>query len=254
MADLLFDRGEFADRVALVTGGTDGLGEHLVRTLAALGCHVWFCARGVERGRTLAAELGDRARFVPTDLADPAAARAFVDQVGAHHGRLDYLVNNAAVDPRIPFETATLEQFDQLVAINLRAAFVVAQAALPWLRLGAGKAIVNTGTTNYLMGKLRMTVYGAAKAGLYGFTRNLARELGPEGIRVNLVAPGWIMTRRQLAEHVGPGDEERLLEHQCVKELLGPEHVTPVTLFLLSRAARGMSGQQVVVDGGNWLW
>lgn len=251
--DDLFNREEFADRVALVTGGTDGLGEHLVRTLASLRCHVWFCGRRALRGAVVEAELGGYGHYRQCDLAEPDATRAFVEQAGEAHGRLDYLVNNAAIDTRIAFETATVAEFDQLVAVNLRSAFVTSQAALPWLRAGQGRAIVNIGTTNHLFGNPEMTIYGAAKSGLYGFTRSLARELGPDAIRVNLLSPGWIMTRRQLAEHVSEADRAHLLESQCVQELMTPAHVTPVTLFLLSHAARAMSGQQVVVDGGYWL-
>ncbi|MBI5834713.1 MAG: SDR family oxidoreductase [Armatimonadetes bacterium] len=250
---LLPDPSEFAGRVALVTGGSAGLGEHLTRSLVSLGCHVVFCGRRDELGLPLAAELGELAHWVRCDLAEPEQIRALVSVAAELTGAVDYLVNNAAQDPRIGFEAMTVEQFDQLVATNLRSYFVTTQAALPYLRRGEGRAVVNIGSTNYLFGNAGMTGYGAAKAGIYGFTRSLARELGPEGIRVNLLSPGWIMTERQLAEHVSPADQESLIEHQCVKALMTPAHVTPVTLWLLSAAAQAMSGQQVVVDGGYWL-
>ena len=250
---LLPDAGEFAGRVALVTGGSAGLGEHLTRSLVALGCHVFFCGRRDELGLALAAELGELAHWVRCDLAEPEQIRELVAQASGLTGALDYLVNNAAQDPRIAFEAMTVEQFDQLVATNLRSYFLTTQAALPAMRAGSGRAVVNIGTTNYLFGNAQMTGYGAAKAGIYGFTRALARELGPDGIRVNLLSPGWIMTERQLAAHVSAADQASLLANQCVKELMTPAHVTPVTLWLLSAAATAMSGQQVVVDGGYWL-
>ena len=241
---------EFAGKVALVTGGTDGLGEHLCRTLAAFGAEVFFCGRREALGRRLQEQWGPSAHFIPCDLADADRARAFVEQAGGFRGHIDYLVNNAAIDPEKPFEDIAVEELDRILAVDLRAVFVVTQAALPYLRRGAGKAIVNLCTTNYLHGWPGATAYNAAKSGLVGFSRSLATELGPDGIRVNVVSPGWIMTPRQLAEKVSEPDKQNLLATQCVKRLLTAQHVTPVTLLLLSAAAAGMSGQNVVVDGG----
>lgn len=245
---------EFAGKVALVTGGTDGLGEHLCRTLVSFGAEVFFCGRRAELGRRRQAEWGERAHFVPCDLADVDAARALVRQTGELGGHLDYLVNNAAIDPDRPFEDISAEEFDRVVAIDLRSQFVVTQAAIGYLRKGAGKAIVNVCTTNYLHGWCGATAYNAAKAGIVGFSRSLARELGPLGIRVNVVSPGWIMTARQLAEKVTEPAKRDLIETQCVKTLLTAQHVTPLTLFLLSAASGGMSGQNVVVDGGKCFY
>ncbi len=243
----------FAGRVAVVTGGSVGLGRHLVAALVTLGTEVFFCARGAEAGETLAAELGPRAHFVPCDLAEPAQARAFVEQAGTFRGSIDYLVNNAAVDPRIEFAAATVEDFDHIIAVNLRSYFVVTQAVLPYLKAGAGKAIVNIGTTNWMLGEAPFTLYSSAKAGILGFTRALAREVGPFGIRANLVSPGWIMTERQLAERIQPGNRTALLAAQALKFLLAEEHVTPATLFLLSSAAAAITGQNLVVDAGKYM-
>jgi NAD(P)-dependent dehydrogenase (short-subunit alcohol dehydrogenase family) len=243
-------RGEFRDKVAVVTGGSQGLGLHLCLALAKLGTDVFFCGRDPKQGRAAARALGRRGHFIRCDLARPRAARAFVRQAGAFKGRIDYLVNNAATDPRIEFVRATDKDFDRLIAVNLRAFFVVSQAAFPYLRAGEGRAIVNLCTTNYLLGLEPFTVYNASKSGIIGFSRSLARELGHAGIRVNVVSPGWIMTAKQLAEHVSAQDQAALLEAQCTKELLTEQHVTPATLFLLSRAARGITGQNLVVDGG----
>jgi len=246
--------GEFAGKIALVTGGTDGLGEHLCRTLAGFGCEVFFCGRRAERGEQLAAEWGPTAHFVRCDLADAADAAALVRKAGEFRGHLDYLVNNAAIDPQGPFERIGVEEFDRVVAIDLRSQFVVTQAALPLLERGAGRSIVNVCTTNYLHGWPGATAYNAAKTGIVGFSRSLARELGGRGIRVNVVSPGWIMTPRQLAERVSEPAKRDLIETQCVKTLLTAQHVTPLTLFLLSKASAGMSGQNVVVDGGKFFY
>ncbi len=245
--------GEFAGRTALITGGTDGLGKHLCRTLIGFGADVFFCGRSSETGDPLAASWGERAHFVRCDLADPDDARAFVERAGGVGGKLDYLVNNAAIDPCKPFEQIDDAEIDRVLAIDLRSQLVVTRAALPYLRAGAGKAIVNVCTTNYLHGWPGATAYNAAKSGIVGFSRSLARELGGEGIRVNVVSPGWIMTSRQLAEKVTEPAKRDLIGDQCIKTLLTAQHVTPLTLFCLSAASAGMTGQNLVVDGGKFF-
>jgi NAD(P)-dependent dehydrogenase (short-subunit alcohol dehydrogenase family) len=244
---------DFAGRVALVTGGSDGLGRHLVTSLVALGADVFFCASTQAKGSALAKRLGPRAHFIRTDLRNPAAARSFVKRAAAFKGQIDFLVNNAAIDPRITFERASVREFDELIAVNLRPLFVVSQAALPALRRGKGRAIVNVATTNFLLGLSPFTLYNASKAGIVGFTRSLARELGPQGIRANTVSPGWIMTAKQLRKHVKPRDRVELLKAQALKFLLSEKHVTPLTLFLLSSSAAGITGQNVIVDGGKFM-
>lgn len=244
---------EFAGRVAVVTGGSDGLGRDLVAALVALGADVFFCGTTRAKGVATTRALGPRAHFLRADLRSPAAARAFVQQAATFRGRIDYLVNNAAIDPRIEFARATVADFDQLIATNLRPLFVVTQAALPALRRGIGRAVVNVATTNFLLGLAPFTLYNASKSGIVGFTRSLARELGPRGIRVNTVSPGWIMTAKQRREHATPRDRAELVQAQALKFLLTEEHVTPLTLFLLSRSASGITGQNVVVDGGKFM-
>ncbi|MCF3649385.1 SDR family NAD(P)-dependent oxidoreductase [Synoicihabitans lomoniglobus] len=244
---------DFRGRVAVVTGGTNGLGRHLAQTLIDLGAHVFFCGRQRDTGAALAADWGEHAHFVACDLADAAATRAFIAGAGAWCGSIDYLVNNAAIDPVVSFEASTLADFDRIIAINLRAGFVATQAALPFLRAGRGKAIVNLGTTNWMLGQPNYTMYAAAKSGLVGFTRSLAHDVGADAIRVNLVSPGWIMTERQLAEKVTPVEQAQLRSQSALGQLLTAQHVTPATLFLLSTAAAGITGQNLVVDGGKHL-
>ncbi len=241
---------QFTDRVALVTGGTDGIGLHLATTLAQAGAVTYVCGRDAEKGRAAVEACPQRLRFIQTDLTDSAQSRALVQQIAAATGRLDYLVNNAADDARIDFEHATEAQFERMLAINLRPMFTVTQAALPLLRAGSGKAIVNLCTTNYMLGLTPFTLYNASKSGIIGFARSLARELGPDGIRVNVVSPGWIMTEKQLRLYVSEQDQRDLLNAQCLKRLMTASDVTPAVLFLLSSLASGVTGQNLVVDGG----
>jgi len=241
---------DFSGRVAVVTGGSAGIGAAISRALADAGAEVWFCARGAERGRRTALEIGERAHYVPADLTDTARVARFATVVAESATAVDYLVNNAAMDDRVPFEEATPDAVDRMLDANLRSAILVTRAFLDLLRAGSGRAIVNLVTTNYLLGLAPFTLYNAAKSGIVGFTRSLARELGPEGIRANMVSPGWVMTEKQLREHVTEQDKRELLEAQALKFLLTEEDIVGPVLFLLGSGARAVTGQNLVVDAG----
>lgn len=242
-------KSEFFNRVAVVTGGTGGLGRDLVLALAREGCEVFFCGRREEAQDTLFLCEG-RGHYCRCDLSSPQEITDFIQEAVAFRGRIDYLVNNVADDARLAFEEANVETFDRFIAINLRAAYLVTRAALDGLKSGEGRAVVNLGTTNWMLGLTPFTLYSSAKAGLLGFTRALARELGQEKIRVNMLSPGWIMTEKQLACYVTEQDKQDLLRDQALPFLLQEADVTPVTMFLLSNAARAITGQNLVVDGG----
>jgi len=243
--------GEFRGRVALVTGGTDGLGEHLALTLARLGADVFVCGRRAELGRRFERNAGRRGHYLQCALRHLEQTRAFVRAAGSFRGRLDYLINNAAIDPNIPFSDMSLEQFMEVWEICLKSYVVVTKAALPYLNKGHGRAIVNMGTTNYFKGIEGMTAYNAAKSGILGFTRSLARDLGRQmDVRVNMVSPGWTMTARQVRDHIRADAKRYLLDSQALKHLIFPAHITAAVLFMLSRAAGGITGQNLIVDGG----
>jgi NAD(P)-dependent dehydrogenase (short-subunit alcohol dehydrogenase family) len=196
--------------------------------------------------------MGPRARFRRIDLGYPEGAEEFASWIEPA-GRIDYLVNDIAFDDRVPFERVDADVCDRFWRVNLRSYILVARACLDLLRAGRGKSIVNLGTTNGLLGLEPFVAYNAAKSGIVGFTRSLARELGREGIRVNTVSPGWIMTEKQLRLHVTEEDRAGLLRDQALKFLLEPRHVAPVVLFLLGSASAGITGQEIVVDGGKYM-
>lgn len=244
---------EFAGRVAVVTGGSDGLGFDFCRALCQAGSEVYFCARNAQRGAAAENTLGAKGHYFQADLADAGQIEAFADFVQQRAGHVDYLINNIAIDDRIPFSDLTADVCDRMWQINLRSTLLMTHACLTLLRNGAGKSVVNIGTTNWMMGQAPFTLYNATKSGLLGFTRSLARELGSEGIRANMVSPGWVMTEKQLREHVSPQDQEELLRDQALKFLLEAKHLTPCVLFLLSSAAVAVTGQNLVVDGGKLM-
>ena len=246
----MIDSNEFADRVAVVTGGSEGIGYDFCRALCEVGCEVYFCSRNAEKGEMAARALGGHAHYHQTDLSVPDQIKNFAAYVRELAGHVDYLVNNAANDDRIKIDDVTAEECDRMWAVNLRSFLLMSKACLDLIRRGEGKSIVNISTTNYVSGLEPFTIYNATKSGILGFTRSLARELGKEGIRVNMISPGWIMTEKQLRKYVTEQDKQDLLRDQCVKHLLEAKHVSPVLLFLLSSAACAMSGQNLLVDGG----
>lgn len=241
---------EFKGRTAVVTGGSEGIGQDFCRTLCEASCEVYFCSRHSERGQDVAQLLGPHAHYVRGDLTSPDEITAFAAHVRERTGSVDYLVNNAANDDRIPFRDLTVEECDRMWALNLRSYLLVARAFLELLIAGKGKSILNIGTCNWMVGEEPFTIYNATKSGILGFTRSLARELGHEGIRVNMINPGWVMTEKQLSKYVTEDDKKMLLQVQSLKFLVQPHHVSPVMMFLLSSDASAITGQNLVVDGG----
>ena len=243
---------DFTGRVAVVTGGSSGIGAAIVRELCRRGARVHFCSRHDDAAQ-LAEACGGRAVHTRCDLADPEALREWIEGVTEREGRLDYLVNNVAYDGRTPVDEVTAEAFDKFIAVNLRAALLASRAALAGLRKGDGKAIVNMGTTNWMLGLAPFSLYSAGKSGLVGLTRALARELGPEGIRANMVSPGWVMTKKQLELYVTEQDKSDLLRDQALPFLMEEKHIVPPVLFLLSEMAAAVTGQNLVVDCGKYM-
>ncbi len=241
---------EFNGRVAVITGGSEGIGQDFVRILCEAGCKTYFCARHAERGQAVEKHLGPNARFIQTDLGSPEQIKAFAAHVREREGAVDYLVNNAANDDRIAFRDITVEDCDRMWNLNLRSYLLTSRAFLELLLAGKGKSILNIGTCNWMVGEAPFTVYNATKSGILGFTRSLARELGPDGIRVNMINPGWVMTEKQLRKYVTEADKKMLLEVQSLKFLVEAHHVSPVMMFFLSSASGAVSGQNLVVDGG----
>jgi len=249
----LWNEDEFKGRVAVVTGGSEGIGYDFCRALCEAGCKVYFCSRHAARGQAAAQSLGAQAHYFQADLVSPEQICAFASHVRRAEDHVDYLANNAANDDRIAFRDLTVESCDRMWALNLRSFLLVAQAFLELLRAGKGKSVVNIGTTNYMFGFEPFTLYNATKSGILGFTRSLARELGHDGIRVNMLSPGWIMTEKQLRKYVTEDDKKALLRDQSLPFLLEPQHVSPPLLFLLSSAACAISGQNLVVDAGKFM-
>lgn len=237
------------DGSILVTGGANGIGSAIVRAFHAQNARVCFCDTDAAAGQSLARELGPRVAFTRVDLTREAQIVKWVKQVTKGGTPVRALVNNAARDPRMALEDMSVKDWDDLFATNLRAYFLMAREAVPHMRAGAG-AIINLSSITFHIAPPAMSAYVATKAGALGFTRSLARELGPRGIRVNTVSPGWIMTERQLKDFVTPAVKRLIRRSQCVPDLLRPEDIAEVVLFLASNASSAITGQEILADRG----
>jgi NAD(P)-dependent dehydrogenase (short-subunit alcohol dehydrogenase family) len=246
---------DLKDRVVLVTGGGSGIGEAIVRAFVAQHARVAFIDVAREPSQALAAELagaGATVHFEPCDLTDIAALRRSIAAIAERLGPIMVLVNNAANDERHATEEVTEAVWDSRIAVNLKQQFFCAQAVLPGMKAAGRGAIVNLGSISWIIGQGGMVAYTASKSAVLGLTRSLARDYGPHGIRVNAVAPGWIMTQRQLEKWVTPQTEAEIQARQCLKRGLQPAEVASVIVFLASDAASACTSQQYIVDGG-WV-
>lgn len=233
----------------LITGGANGIGAATVRSFRGQGARVFFCDIDVPRGKALAKESG--AHFSRVNLQNEQEICSWIRKVGGGERSIGVLVNNAANDPRIPLKGHTAKAWDDLFARNLRPMFLAAREAVPFMRARA--SIINLASITFHIAPAQMTAYVATKGGVLGFTRSLARELGPRGIRVNVVSPGWVMTERQLRDYVTPAVKRLIRRSQCVPDLIQPAEIAEVILFLASIASAAVTGQEILADRG-WAY
>jgi NAD(P)-dependent dehydrogenase (short-subunit alcohol dehydrogenase family) len=242
-------------RTVLVTGGGSGIGEAIVEHFAAQGSKVGVLDIKKKESEALAARLRrkrQKVHFEHCDLTDIGALKRAIANVRKALGPITVLVNNAAHDERHTLEEVTPEYFDDRMRVNLKHQFFAIQAVVPDMKKAKNGSIVNLGSTSWMVAFGGLPVYTAAKAGVLGMTRGLARELGKYNIRINTFAPGWIMTERQKSLWVTPGSIEQLMKDQCLKRTLTPADMARAILFLASDEASATTNQSFVFDGG-WL-
>ncbi len=246
---------DLAGKVVLVTGGASGIGETIVRRFAGQKSAVAFFDIKADEGTALARELtsqGLAVHFRKVNLTDTSAMQEAIAAIRGTLGPVSILINNAANDERHTTETVTPEYWDERIAVNLKHQFFAAQAVLPDMKARGGGSIVNFGSTSWMAGQGGMAVYTASKSAVLGLTRSLARDYGPFNIRVNAIAPGWIMTSRQIERWLTPASEAELMARQCLKRRLQPDELARFTLFLASDEASACTNQHYIVDGG-WV-
>ncbi|RYG16955.1 MAG: SDR family oxidoreductase [Caulobacteraceae bacterium] len=234
----------------IVTGGAGGIGEAITRAFVAQGARVGVLDLDVSRGETLADALSPSVEFVRCDVTDIPGLKAAIETVRARFGPIDILVNNAAHDERHATLEVTEDYWDGRMAVNLKHQFFASQAVLPDMMASKKGSIVNLGSCSWIIGQGGMPAYTASKSAVLGLTRSLARDFGEHGVRVNAVAPGWIMTERQLELWVTPETEKEIYANQCIKRPLVPDDIARVVVFLSSDDASAITNQHYVVDGG----
>jgi len=236
------------DKSVFVSGGGSGIGASIVEHFAAQGSKVGFVDIDEAASTVLAKKTG--ALFLKCDIRDVKAYQAAIEQVASKHGAITALVNNAARDDRHDIADVTPEFWDERMAVNLRHAYFAIQAVAPGMKKAGGGSIVNFSSVSYHTMTPRLSVYQAAKAAVIGMTRGLARDLGPDKIRLNSITPGWIMTQRQIDLWLTPESEADLMKAQVLKEKVYPADIARMALFLASDDSRLISAQNFVVDGG----
>ena len=247
---------ELEGRVALVTGASRNIGRAIALALADAGAMIAVVARSDQAAAEAVArevsEKGSTAISLLGDVAQEADAERLVQQTVERLGRLDILVNNAAIRREAPVETLSLADWREVMSVTLDGAFLMSRAAIPHLLSGDPGAIINIGGLTAYTGAVHRAHVVSAKAGLDGFTKALAHELGPRGVTVNLVSPGMIDTNR--AHSTSGGDPAH---HQTTRTLVGrrgtPDEVAAAVRYLAGPSGRFLTGQTLHVNGGAFL-
>ncbi len=245
-------------KTVFISGGGSGIGASLVEAFFRQGAKVAFVDIQREASEALVARLlseqpavGELC-FYCCDLTNIDQLRDTITQAVEALGPIAVLVNNAANDKRHDFREVSPEQWDACAAVNLRHQFFAAQAVYPHMQQLGGGSIINLGSMSWHASQGGMPGYTSAKAAIEGLTRGLARDMGPDNIRVNTLVPGWVMTEKQLREWVTESAQEDIERSQCLKTRLMPEHICAMALFLASDDSRMCTAQNFIVDGG-WI-
>ena len=250
------------DRVALVTGGSRGIGKTIARALATQGAKVAICSRDGEAARKAADEIspgGGRVLAIRADVVEKADARALVRDIVARWGQIHVLVNNAGINARIPIDSDDDARWLQVLNVNVLGTYYVTREVLRYMPNHNGGRIINISSVLGRLGVPAYTAYCTAKHGIIGFTRALALEVVGRGITVNAICPGWVETdmaalgMRQTAEATGMSQEEfrkQALAAVPIQRMLEPKEIADLAVYLASDASAGMTGQSINLCGG----
>lgn len=249
------------DKTVFISGGGSGIGACLVEAFYRQGAKVAFVDILEAESQTLVSHLQALAdegrqhgavRFYSCDLTNIERLKQVIGQIEQDLGAIAVLINNAASDTRHNFLDVTEEYWDKRMQINLRHQFFAIQAVYPQMKKLGGGSVINFGSMSWHESQGGMPGYTSAKAAVLGLTRGLARDLGPDNIRVNTLTPGWVMTERQLTHWVNAETAKDIEKNQCLKDSVMPEDVAAMALFLASDDSKLCTAQNFIVDGG-WI-
>ncbi|MCY1672867.1 SDR family oxidoreductase [Novosphingobium sp. SL115] len=242
------DHIDLTGKVAIVTGGTRGLGRHIAQALLRAGAAVTVCGR-TEPADLPAKNLPGGLIFRAADIRDPDQAQALVDAVAAQHGRLDILVNNAGGSPQAP-ATASPRFFDAIVKLNLHSAMYMSQYAYAHMQEAGGGSIINIASVSGIRPSPMTSAYGAAKAGLLSLTQSLAQEWGPDGVRVNAIIVGLMQTETSEETYGDAAAQAAVAKSLPLQRMGTGMDIAGAVLWLSSSLASWVSGARINVDGG----
>ncbi len=244
---------QLTDKVAVVTGGARGIGREICYALARAGANVMIgdidLAAAEETAADITRDTSAKAAAAKADVVDKAMVTALMEATMQQFGRLDILVNNAGIFPIAPFATMAEGDWDRLMAIDLKGVFLCCQAALGPMRQSGGGRMINMGSVSGLVGAIGFTAYAAAKAGVSGFTRALAREVAAMNITVNAIAPG-IVDNEMTYKTFPKAALDVYLTQVPLRRLTAVQDVAEMVVFLASPGAAYITGQTIAVDGG----
>jgi NAD(P)-dependent dehydrogenase (short-subunit alcohol dehydrogenase family) len=245
---------DLKNKHVLITGGSQGIGEALTRTFAEQSAEVTILDINYEKGLLIATEcekFGCKINVYPVDLTDTSALTTTLAQVRKERPVVNVLINNAGYDPRYPLLEMSEKQWNDLFQLNVVHYFVTCRELLPDMIAAGGGSIIMTSSHVVWVAKPDMIAYNTTKAAIIGMVRSLATAVGKDHIRVNAVAPGWIMTERQINEWVTPeAKHKNLHEQQLIPIELTPDELVGTYLFLASDTSRAITRQTLVVDAG----
>jgi D-xylose 1-dehydrogenase len=242
------------DKVVLISGGASGIGEAFVRAFADNGARVAFLDLQQDAGTALAKDLADAKHaplFLRCDITDTTALKTVLAEARQKLGPAAALINNAANDQRQTYAEVTAEEFDRTMAVNFRHIFFAAQAIVPQMIERGSGSIINMSSMSWQAGVPDLMGYTAAKAAVVGFTHSLARDVGKHRIRVNAIAPGFVMTEKQLRLWY-PTKEKvaSMVANQFLPDGITPADIANVALFLAADDSRMITKQTIYVNGG----
>ena len=243
------------DRVVIITGAGQGIGRVFAKSFAKAGARVVIAERNEKTAAAVSAEIledGGQALAVTTDVADPASIAEMIELVEDEYGRIDALINNAGIFSTLqmrPFDQIPLEEWEQVLKVNLTGPFLCARAVLPAMRRAKWGRIINIASGAVRLGRPNYLHYIATKAALIGMSLSMARELGPDNITVNAILPGATFTEIK-RKTVTPQQKERIVAMQCIPRPETPEDLVGAVLFLTSEASGFVTGQSINLDGG----
>lgn len=244
------------DKVTLITGAAAGIGEGAAQLFAELGALVYILDRNAAGGAAVAESIraaGGTAFAFPTDVTQPQTIRPAVEDALQRFGRVDVLINNAGIYPRRAFLDMQESEWDQMHDIHLKGLFHCCKLVAPHMVERRSGKIINISSVTFFKGMANLSHYVAAKGGIIGFTRSLAREMGPHNVYVNCITPGAILVESEKLVAT-PAQMAEIVKQQCLERRLGPLDIARVCVFLAGPWSDGMTGQTLNVDGGLVMW